>query len=141
MFVIVAAGRDVVMLIARGSVGQDPWGRPQREWGDAQEKSSQTGRHRIGQDTGHSTLNGTELNVTEPNQDQTRTKADRTEANRSEYRPVECIKCWPKLQPAHISHESVCQVKSPSPLIPHNNNNDNPPCGAHSVCVLTMTKC
>lgn len=140
-FVIVAAGRDVVMLIARGSVGQDPWGRPQREWGDAQEKSSQTGRHRIGQDTGHSTLNGTELNVTEPNQDQTRTKADRTEAYRTEHRPVECIKCWPKLQPAHISHESVCQVKSPSPLIPHNNNNDNPPCGAHSVCVLTMTKC
>lgn len=126
-FVIVAAGRDVVMLIARGSVGQDPWGRPQREWGDAQEKSSQTGRHRIGQDTGHSTLNGTELNVTEPNQDQTRprqTEQKRTELNTGQW---SVLNVGQNFSP-HTFHMNPYAKLSPPPppLIPHNNNNDNP---------------
>lgn len=121
-----------------GPLGATPKGVGRRT---RKEQPNRTSQDRTGHRTQHSEWNGTERNRTKPNQDQTRTKADRTEANRSEHRPVECIKCWPKLQPAHISHESVCQVKSPSPLIPHNNNNDNPPCGAHSVCVLTMTKC
>lgn len=93
------------------------------------EQPNRTSQDRTGHRTQQTEWNGTERNRTKPRPNQTRLR--QTEPNRTEHRPVECIKCWPKLQPTHISHESVCQVRSPDP---HNNNNDNPPCGAHSVC-------